>query len=136
MKPPPSLRPAFRCLLLAACGLASACSWLDDDPPPPNPNAPKLVGRIASIPPGRRFVLIESYGTWKVPTGSILSVHGPDGRSANLLATGESLRHHAAADIQSGTLEVGDGVYLQPNLQKPVENPKLAPTAEPETGSR
>jgi hypothetical protein len=136
MNPPPSLRATFRCLLLAACGLASSCSWLEDDPPPANPNAPRLVGRIASIPPGRRFVLIESYGTWKVPAGSILSVHGPDGRSANLLATGESLRHHAAADIQSGTLEVGDGVYLQPNPQKSAEKPELPPAAGPEPGDR
>jgi hypothetical protein len=102
------LAPAAALAALAAAG----CSWLEDDPPPtPNPNAPRLVGRIASIPPDRKFVLIESYGKWTVPAGAILTVHGPDNRSANLIATGEVLRRHAAADIQSGTLEVGDGVY-------------------------
>lgn len=72
---------------------------------------PRLVGRIASIPADRKFVLIQSYGTWNVTTGSILTTHGPDGRAANLLATGEQLGQYAAADVKSGTLEVGDGVY-------------------------
>lgn len=102
----------------------TACSWLDEEPvPADNPNAPRLVGRIASIPPDRKFVLIESYGKWSIPPGSILTVLGPDKRSANLIATGEVLRHHAAADIQSGTLEVGDGVYT---TAKPVEEPDPA----------
>lgn len=72
---------------------------------------PRLVGRIASMPADRKFVLIQSYGKWNVPTGSILTTHGPDGRAANLLATGEQLGQYAAADVKSGSLEVGDGVY-------------------------
>ncbi len=71
----------------------------------------KLVGRIASIPQQRKFVLIQSYGTWKVPAGSVLTTQGPDGRAANLLATGEQLGQYAAADLRSGSVEVGDGVY-------------------------
>lgn len=72
---------------------------------------PRLVGRISSIPADRKFVLIQSYGTWDVPTGSILTTRGPDERAANLRATGEQLGQYAAADIKSGTLKVGDGVY-------------------------
>jgi hypothetical protein len=112
---------SLRCLaaLCLATGIMSSCAWLyEEDEPPANPNAPKLVGRIASIPPDQRFVLIQSYGKWTVPAGTVLTAHGPDGRSANLIATGESLRHFAAADVQSGTFEIGDGVYTPPTPPK------------------
>ena len=122
---PPS--SPLRILLICACFATTACSWLADDAPlPENPNTPKLVGRIASIPPGRNFVLIQSYGKWTVPPGTILAVHGPDGRNANLTATGESLRHYAAADLNSGTLEIGDGVYTVPEARKSPQNPPVS----------
>jgi hypothetical protein len=114
---PSPMRSIARLLPTAACALAASCAWLADEPPPVNPNAPRLVGRIAAIPPDRQFVLIESYGPWNVAAGTTLTVHGPEGRSANLIATGETLRHHAAADVQSGTLAIGDGVYLQPTAK-------------------
>ena len=120
--------------LALACGCAlSACSWLnpEDEVPPENPNAPKLVGRIASIPPDRRFVPIQSYGKWSVPPGTTLTVHGPDGRNANLTATGESLRHYAAADLKSGTLEIGDGVYAPPESQNAAPEPPVEPPTDP-----
>jgi len=122
------LSPALAC----ACAL-SACSWLnpEDEAPADNPNAPKLVGRIASIPPDRRFVLIQSYGKWSVPPGTTLTVHGPDGRNANLTATGESLRHYAAADLKSGTLEIGDGVYAPPEGQKANPQASTEPPTDP-----
>lgn len=125
---PPPCQPAP--LLIATCCALGSCSWLtpDQEIPAPNPNTPKLVGRIASIPPDRRFVLIQSYGTWTVPAGTVLAVHGPDGRNANLTATGESLKHYAAADLVSGTLEVGDGVYVLP---KPTPSPPTS-LSEPE----
>lgn len=72
---------------------------------------PRVVGRVATIPTGKSFVLIQAYGTWNIPTGSLLTTQGPEGRSANLKTTGEKLGQYAAADIQSGTLEIGDGVY-------------------------
>ncbi len=40
------------------------------------PASPKLVGRVASIPADRKFVLIQSYGTWEVGTGVILTSQG------------------------------------------------------------
>ena len=86
--------------------------------------APRLVGRIASIPAGQKFVLIQSYGKWEVPASSILTTSGSDERVANLLATGENLGQYAAADIQSGSVEVGDAVYFRP----PVKTPEAAET--------
>lgn len=79
---------------------------------------PKLVGRVASIPTDKRFVLIQSYGKWEIAAGTILTTRGPEDRTANLLATGEVLGEFAAADIQSGILEVGDAVYFR-HVPKP-----------------
>ena len=79
---------------------------------------PQLVGRIASLPSDKRFVLIQSYGKWLVETGRVLTTRGPGDRTANLLVTGESLGDFAAADVQSGQVEVGDGVYSQ-HIVKP-----------------
>ena len=75
--------------------------------------APKLVGRIASIPADKRFVLIQSYGKWVVESGRILTTRGPDERTANLRITGETLGEFTAADLQSGSVGVGDAVYSQ-----------------------
>jgi hypothetical protein len=99
---------------LTFCIFLAACADKPEEKPTEKADAdskPRLVGRIASIPADRTFVLIQSYGTWTVEAGSILTTQGPDGRAANLLATGEKLGQYAAADIRTGTLEIGDGVY-------------------------
>lgn len=96
---------------------------------------PRLVGRIASMPAERNFVLIQSYGTWDVPTGSILTTHGPDGRASNLLATGEKLGQFAAADVKSGTLEIGDGVYTIGSQKNSTPDLTDPPPEEPPSGS-
>lgn len=88
---------------------------------------PKLVGKIASIPADKRFVLIQSYGKWEMAAGAILTTRGPDERSANLRVTGETLGEFAAADLQSGTLEKGDAVYSQTTPPPPIP----APVPEP-----
>lgn len=96
----------------------------------PAAEGPELVGRIASIPADKRFVLIQSYGSWKIETGTILTARGLDERTANLLVTGEKLGQFAAADIQSGSVEIGDAVYSQ-HLPKPsVPPPTIAPEPE------
>lgn len=94
-------------------------------------SAPRLVGRIASMPADRRFVLIQSYGKWTVVSGSILTTRGPNDRTANLLATGESLGEFAAADVQSGTVELGDGVYSR-HIPKPASVTDGAQIPEPQ----
>lgn len=94
---------------------------------------PRLVGRVATVPSDNRFILIQSYGSWKVPTGTVLISHGADGRTANLLATGEAMGQYAAADIQSGEVQPGDAVFAR-DLTKPTtsdettEPPPPAPT--------
>ena len=123
---------------LLACLALVSCSWLGlgKKKPAPEPPAPTatLVGRIASIPADHRFVLIQSYGKWSVATGTVLIARGADTRTANLLATGEALGQFAAADVQSGTLEVGDAVFLPAPLSHkkpptPQELPKTSPPA-------
>jgi len=113
-------------LCLASCALAKS-KKTDHTKEKSAPEAPKLVGRIASIPADKRFVLIQSYGSWKIDAGTILTTRGPEDRTANLLATGESLGQFAAADLQSGLVEVGDAVYSR-HVPKPA-----APPAEPDT---
>ena len=103
---------ALSALTLSACGLFKSEKAEESDNKPKT-EAPSLVGRIASIPPDKRFVLIQSYGGWKIESGTILTTRGPEERTANLLVTGESLGHFAAADLQSGAVEVGDAVYSQ-----------------------
>ena len=63
-------------------------------------------------------MLIQSYGKWDVESGRILTTRGPDDRTANLRTTGESISEFAAADLQSGSVEVGDAVYSQ-HVAKP-----------------
>ena len=123
-------------LLGLACLALTSCSWLGlkkKSPIPQAPSAPTLVGRIASIPADHRFVLIQSYGKWNVTTGDILISRGPDARTANLLATGEVLGQFAAADVQSGTFEVGDAVLLPPPVSKksPTHTPKISKNSSP-----
>lgn len=109
------------CLGLPACGLFSKKSEKPKtDAAKPVVEGPKLIGRIASVPADKRFVLIRGYGKWEATTGEILTTRGPEGRGANLRTTGENLGEFAAADIQSGTVELGDAVYSQPVSKPPV----------------
>ena len=92
-----------------------SCASDDDEPIPIDKTGavqrPTLVGRVASIPSDRKFILIQTYGQWTVPSGTILVTEGSNSRAANLMVTGEASGQYAAADIQSGTIEVGDAVY-------------------------
>lgn len=110
--------------LLVAC----ATDKEDDEPSEPRGRV-EIVGRVASIPPGRDFVLIQSFGEWRVPAGTILTTRGADERSASLLVTGERLGQFAAADIRAGEVVVGDAVLRLP------EAPPPAPVPSPAEGS-
>lgn len=125
---------------LLGCGFLLSCAppptEARDDPKPQAPQTgPALIGRIASIPGDRRFVLIQSYGKWKIEAGRILTTRGPEQRTANLLTTGESLGEFAAADLQSGQVEVGDAVYSQHHAKvvepQPASDPAEKPTDPP-----
>lgn len=112
---------AIAVLTLASCSLFKT-QKTDSSGEKTAGEAPQLVGRIASIPADRKFVLIQSYGSWKVEAGTILTTRGPDDRSANLLVTGESLGQFAAADLQAGSVETGDAVYSR-HIPKPPTTP-------------
>lgn len=116
---------------LAAILLVSCAN--DDEPIPVDKTGemakPKLVGRIATVPSDRRFVLIQSYGSWKIPAGTVLTTRGTDERTANLLVTGEAMGQYAAADLQSGEVTVGDAVYSR-DFSPPASN---TTTPEPAT---
>jgi hypothetical protein len=116
-------------LLLSACA-APKKKESDEKKPTPPVAGPRLVGRIASIPADRRFVLIQSYSKWSEETGKILTTRGPDERTANLRTTGEVMGEFAAADLQSGRVEVGDAVYSQ-HVVKPVPPPESSEVAVP-----
>ncbi len=77
-------------------------------------SSPVIIGRIASKPADKRFVLVQTYAKSQLETGTILTTRGPQDRAANLRITGEKLGEFAAADLQSGTVEQGDAVYSQP----------------------
>lgn len=104
-------------LALPACSLMHAKKPAKP-PAPPASEAPTLIGRIASIPADKRFVLIQSYSNGKIEAGTILTTRGLDERTANLVATGESLGQFTAADVQSGLPGVGDAVYSR-HIPKP-----------------
>jgi hypothetical protein len=121
MKPGPLLLlAAALCLGFTSCGTSKSTKpeKADTDKKPVVTEGPKLVGRIATVPADKRFVLIQSYGKWEMEAGAILTTRGPDERAANLRVTGEKLGDFAAADLQSGKLETGDAVYFQ-TLTKP-----------------
>lgn len=102
--------------LVLGVSLLTSCSLFNGtgEQPVESESAPRLVGRIDSVPAGEDFVLIQSYGPWRVAEGSILTGSGSDGRTSNLVVTGEKLGQHAAADVRSGVAKVGDSVYYRP----------------------
>jgi hypothetical protein len=114
---PAVLLAAFSSLVISSCGPTQPQK---NEPAKTAEQGPKLVGRVASIPADRRFVLIQSYGQWNIESGRILTTRGPEERTANLRTTGEILGEFAAADLQSGSIEVGDAVYSQ-HTAKPKE---------------
>lgn len=134
-----NLLAPFSALAILCCipSCANKTEKPTEDAKKENETKPRLVGRVASIPAERKFILIQSYGTWDVPTGAILVTKGPEGRTANLRVTGEKLGQFAAADIQSGTLEIGDGAYTSITPKKIAEaNPEpeeTTPDPKPES---
>lgn len=127
---------AAAAVVLGVSGCAATGSGQDAEEPPAAESAQRLVGRISSVRSNPHFVLIESYGTWDVPTGAILTSRGEDGRTANLLATGERAGQYAAADVRAGEVGLGDAVFfLRPAPAAAAEpTPPVGP-AEDEGGA-
>lgn len=103
-------------LLLCACGvllLLPSCG-LFKKKPQVTLSHPKerISGRIYQVNQTEGYVLIRRYGPWRVGDEEIVESRG-EGRTANLLPSGERLGEHVAADIRSGEVKVGDGVYIR-----------------------
>ncbi len=121
--------------MVLACALtALAGSCAKPEAPAPPPQGPRLVGRVASVSADQRFLLVECYGTWLEPEGSILTSRGDEGRTANLKVTGEILGRFAATDIESGMVKIGDAVYSR-HKPKPKPAPETGPTPNPAGGN-
>lgn len=135
------MKSNFFILLTAACALtSSSCSLTQklfelnpekDTATVPVPEGPRIVGRIASVSGNQNFVLIQSYGKWEGESGLILTTRGSEKRTANLKTTGEKLGEFLAADIQSGSVEVGDAVYSH-HEPIPVASPAVAESLQPQ----
>ena len=110
----------MKALLLFAIGLGlfslNSCSPTAPIEPE-EPTQPRYIGQISSIHPEQGFVLIRRAPGVTVPSGTILISRGPGDRVANLRTSGESLGQMSAADIQSGTPEIGDSVH-EPLIEK------------------
>jgi len=104
----------LRCLLLLVFLPGYGCSTKEQEPPQEIVTK-RLAGRVQSVNRASQFVLIRRYGYWRVDEGDIVVTSG-EGRTANLLPTGEKLGEHIAADIRSGEVEVGDAVYIRKML--------------------
>lgn len=101
----------------------------------------RLAGRVYKVDEESKFVLIRRYGPWRVDESEAVESRG-EGRTANLLPTGERLGEHVAADIRSGNVEVGDGVYIRkiegaqkPRLSTNPEKPAETDSQENKTAS-
>ena len=93
--------------------MLGACAGPVQKPPLVLKNKDKrLAGRVYQVVEDAQFVLIRKYGKWLVLEGETVQSQG-EGRSANLLPTGEQLGEHVAADIRSGSVRVGDAVYIR-----------------------
>ena len=121
------LRPTclISCLVLLSCATEPPGKDEADDSAK---TTPQLIGRIASVPAEGGFVLIQNFGAAKLPSGTVLTSRGEEDRNANLLVTGESLGQFTAADIRSGQVLTGDGVYSH-------HVPKPEPAAKPAVSS-
>ena len=128
-----SMRTVLRFLILSLLGscLLSSCGLLKrkskGDAVKGNPDF-RLSGRIQQVNQDAQFVLIRRYGPWKVGKDQIVESRG-DGRTANLLPTGEELGEHIAADIRSGNVEVGDAVYIR-KISKTTKEDEVFTTPE------
>jgi hypothetical protein len=121
---------------LALTGCAAFNRGKPDEKDKPKPaEGLSLIGRIASIPPDKQFVLIQTYDRRTLEAGTILTTRGDSERSANLKVTGERMGQFAAADVQSGEVILGDAVYSL-HVPKPASpTPETAPSTPAGAGS-
>lgn len=122
------------------------CAKVEPDETPKVENT--MVGRISSVSPNNKIILIEKFMPGRLPDDLIYSSISSEGQTASLMPTGERIRNFHAADLIKGTASVGDAVYarrientapstdLTPdddtiNPTKPIQPVIEAPEAEP-----
>ncbi|MFK7909398.1 MAG: hypothetical protein AB8F34_02230 [Akkermansiaceae bacterium] len=93
----------------------------------------RLAGRVERVDTAGGYVLIRRYGPWRFDASEEVAESRAEGRTANLLPTGEKLGEHIAADIRSGEVEVGDAVYIR--LIKASRKPETSSNPEKLTPS-
>lgn len=91
-----------------------------------------VVGRVSSVSPDKKIILIEKFTPGSLPDDVIYSSRGSDGQTASLLPTGERIRHFHAADLVSGSATVGDAVYAR-RIEEAAPSSDLADPAEKTT---
>lgn len=120
-----------------------------EEPKPKPESSVTAVGRISSVSPDKKIILIEKFTPGSLPDELIYSSQGSDGRTASIKPTGERIRNFHAADLINGTPAVGDAVYSRRLEESPpstdltssedaikptktvVEIPKVEPVLEP-----
>lgn len=107
-------------LLLVSCGGNKETKDDEDNKKTKGPGQ-IIVGRIASFSNSGKFVLIQKFGTGRLPKGIIYQSRGPDGRTASLRPSGERVRDFFAADLVSGEVEKGDAVIAYQNQNDEIE---------------
>lgn len=113
-------------LALSSCGLLKK----DEATKPTVEIGDRPVGRVDKVNKAGRYVFIRRYSSLKLDDNDLLESRAEtDGvsRSANLLATGERLGEHVAADIRSGDVRVGDNVYIREIKNSEESNMTLDP---------
>lgn len=104
----------LRLVIPMLCLALSACGWFSEEESEPEPEGPRLVGRVASVHGEDGFVLVQGFDDLKLGEGLILTTRGEEDRAASLVVTGERAGRYAAADVKGGTVEVGDAVFARP----------------------
>jgi len=74
----------------------------------------QVVGRISSVSPHGKFVLIQKFGAGKLPTTGIYQTIGEEGNYGSIRPSGERVRDFYAADITAGEIKSGDAVIFRP----------------------
>ncbi|MFT5906629.1 MAG: NAD(P)-dependent dehydrogenase (short-subunit alcohol dehydrogenase family) [Cryomorphaceae bacterium] len=107
----------FWAAMLGVCVLSSCAGNKPVEVEEVEPQRDKMVARVASVNLTANYVLIQRFGRLVIPENSILYTLGSsaaeNNNAASIKVTGERLGQFLAADIMSGELVVGDGVYLR-----------------------
>jgi len=103
----------FSCLtIVGSLFILNGCAREEESKAPqPATVAPRVVGEVAIVDEGKRFVLIDLDSNLYVPApGTALQAINAKGEIAHLKASPEQKRPFVAADIVDGEPAVGDEV--------------------------